>query len=197
MRQMMPLQEVSWKNRWDNSLCLMNILTMKFNSSRERNCEASDFMSSGTEAVVQRCSVRNMFLKISQNSQKNTCVRVFFLIKLQNLAQVLSCEFCKVFKNSFFIEHLWWLLLSGKLLIMLYYSNKNTPHFYWGEMTAFECLLDIFSSTLTLREKCPYSELFWPIFSSIRTKYGKIRTRITPNTDTFYAVLVFIRIIKS
>ena len=26
-----------------------------------------------TEAVVQRCYVKNMFLKISQNSQENTC----------------------------------------------------------------------------------------------------------------------------
>ena len=51
-------------------------------------------------------------------------------------------------------------------------------------------------------EKCPYSELFWSAFSRIRTEYGKIhskygvslriqsecgkmRTRITPNTDTF------------
>ena len=57
----------------------------------------------------------------------------------------------------------------------------------------------------SLRENCPYLELFWPAFSRVRTeygeiqylsvfspnagKYGKIRTRITPNTDTFYAVL--------
>ena len=34
-------------------------------------------------AVVQRCSVKMMFLEISQNSQKNTCARVSFLIKLQ------------------------------------------------------------------------------------------------------------------
>ena len=39
----------------------------------------------------------------------------------------------------------------------------------------------------TLREKCPYSEFFWSIFSHIRTEYGKIRTRKTPNTDTFQA----------
>ena len=29
--------------------------------------------------------------------------------------------------------------------------------------------------------KCPYSELFWSVFS-------RIRTRIIPNRDTFYAV---------
>ena len=40
----------------------------------------------------------------------------------------------------------------------------------------------------SLYEKCPYLELFWSIFSRIRAEYEKIRTRITPNTDTFYAV---------
>ena len=35
------------------------------------------------EAVVQRCSVKKVFLEISQNSQENTCARVSFLIKLQ------------------------------------------------------------------------------------------------------------------
>ena len=31
-----------------------------------------------TEAVAQRCSVKNMFLKILQNSQENTCARDTF-----------------------------------------------------------------------------------------------------------------------
>ena len=35
------------------------------------------------EAVVQGCSIKNMFLEISQNSQENTCARVSILIKLQ------------------------------------------------------------------------------------------------------------------
>ena len=38
-----------------------------------------------SEAVVQRCSLKNVLLEISQNSQENTCVRVSFLIKLQAL----------------------------------------------------------------------------------------------------------------
>ena len=36
-----------------------------------------------SEAVVQRWSVKKVFLEISQNSQENTCVRVSFFIKLQ------------------------------------------------------------------------------------------------------------------
>ena len=35
------------------------------------------------EAVVRRCSVKNLFLEILQNSQENTCARVSFLTKLQ------------------------------------------------------------------------------------------------------------------
>ena len=37
--------------------------------------------SKPTEAVVQKCSVKTVFLKTLQNSQGNTYVRVSFLIK--------------------------------------------------------------------------------------------------------------------
>ena len=42
----------------------------------------------------------------------------------------------------------------------------------------------------TQREKFPYSEFFWSVLSHIWTEYGKIRTRKTPNTDTFHGVQV-------
>ena len=35
------------------------------------------------EVVVLMCSVKKVFLEISQNSQESTCVRVSFLMKLQ------------------------------------------------------------------------------------------------------------------
>ena len=44
-------------------------------------------------------------------------------------------------------------------------------------------------SQMILREKCPYSELFWSLFSRIRTEYGEIRSispysaRMWENTD--------------
>ena len=57
-----------------------------------------------------------MFLEILQNSQENTCARVSFLIKLQalafnfikkeTLAQVFSCEFWEISKDTDFKEHL-------------------------------------------------------------------------------------------
>ena len=39
-----------------------------------------------TEVVTQGCSVKKLFLKISENSQENTCTRVSFLIKLQTFS---------------------------------------------------------------------------------------------------------------
>ena len=50
---------------------------------------------------------KKVFLKISQNSQENTCTKVAEacnFIKKEALAQVLSCEFCETFKNIFFKE---------------------------------------------------------------------------------------------
>ena len=40
------------------------------------------------EAVAHRCCVKTVFLEISHNLQKNTCVRVSFLIKLQAWGKV-------------------------------------------------------------------------------------------------------------
>ena len=70
-----------------------------------------------TEATTRGILWKKVFLKISQNSQENACVSLFFnkvaglrpatLWKKQTLAQVLSCEFCEIFKNAFFTEHLW------------------------------------------------------------------------------------------
>ena len=66
-----------------------------------------------TETVCRRCSIKNKFLKISQNF-----VGVSFLVKLEanmlkvgNKDKVSSYEFCQIFKNTFFIAQLRWLLL--------------------------------------------------------------------------------------
>ena len=61
------------------------------------------------EAVVQRCSVKKVFLEILQNSQENTCARVSFLIRLWH--RRFPINFVKFLRKSFYIEHLWWLLL--------------------------------------------------------------------------------------
>ena len=91
--------------------------------------------------------------------------------------------------------------LKGSSIFVCYYQiyivQTNTYafvfHFAFIYLFAFfivlfTCKLDIsiqkyrtesakFCATiLTLREKCPYSELFWHVFSHIRTEYGEIRS---------------------
>ena len=77
-------------------------------------------------------SLRNTFCWISRSSRpevfcKKGVLRNFakftgkylcqsLLIKKKTLAQMFSCEFCEISKNSFFTEHLRWLLLDQKKL---------------------------------------------------------------------------------
>ena len=116
--------------------------------------------------------LKKVFLTFSQNLQGNTCVRVSFLscrpllwpwkrqrtfsflkfsegieetcnfIKRDTLKQVFSCEFCPIFKNTFFTEHLWvipsvWYLVGDSQLIQMFFSIHGKCHdtfpvlFYW------------------------------------------------------------------
>ena len=87
-------------------------MSVENRSCSEKEICILDMYQEQAVAVVQRCSVKMVFLEISQNSQENTCDRVSFLIKLQasasnfikkeTLAQVFSCEFCEISKNTFF-----------------------------------------------------------------------------------------------
>ena len=78
------------------------------------------------------------------------------------------------------------------LMIVVFYHNVSSYYITWMKFKLYNQRVNpkirstqnILSSPnylLTLREKCPYSELFW-------SECGKMRTRITPNTDTFYTV---------
>ena len=68
------------------------------------------------EAATRGFLQRNVFLKIRQILQQNTCAIVFYVIKLQAsafnfikeeaLVQVFFYDFCKNFKNTFFTEQL-------------------------------------------------------------------------------------------
>ena len=67
-----------------------------------------------SEAAVCRCSSKQVFLKISQYSQKISVFEPLFnkagtlktcvFIKKEIPTQVFSCEYCEIFKNSFLME---------------------------------------------------------------------------------------------
>ena len=93
----------------------------------------------GIEAVVvllKRCSwkICKIHRKIPVRESK-----VCNFIEKETLAQVFSCEFCEISKNTFFLQHLRWLLLVALpwtwsitwtdknwkiLLLFLYFSVK-------------------------------------------------------------------------
>ena len=74
------------------------------------------FSCFSTEAVAQRCFVKTMLFQIFPGKHLYrglffNKVFSFFKKKKETLAQVFSCEFCKICKSTFSIEHLRWLLL--------------------------------------------------------------------------------------
>ena len=88
------------------------------------------------EAVTRGVLWKKVFLEISQNLQENICARDSFLIKLQarglqlylkkSLAQLFSCEFCKISKNTFFTEH-----LRTTASASLDYVSRNSLFYYF------------------------------------------------------------------
>ena len=59
---------------------------------------------------VRRRSVKNVLLKILQNSQEDTCkidlkVNLKMNLKIDSSSVVFPCESCENFKNTYFVEH--------------------------------------------------------------------------------------------
>ena len=91
------------------------------------------------------CSMKNGVLRISHNSQENTCARVSFsimwepadykFIKKETLAQVFSWELRKISKNIFCIEHLPILLLSV-LRSFTKFPESSFPKKYQQQLSA-------------------------------------------------------------
>ena len=74
-----------------------------------------------------RCSVRKGVLRnFAKFTGKHLCQSLLFnnvpgpcnFIKKETLAQVFSCEFCEISKNTFFTEHIWQLLLFLSLSVV-------------------------------------------------------------------------------
>ena len=101
----------------------------------------------------------------------------------------LACGF-----TSLQLSHKCMCFLSNFNILMMLYCEA-----YIANFVSYPLNRRLSLSKFTLRVKCPYSKFFWFVFSSIRTEYGqilriqsecgKIRTRKTPNKDTFHSVL--------
>ena len=79
----------------------------------------------------QRCSVRKGVLRnFAKIKGKHLCQSLFFnKVKKQTLAQVLYCEFCEIFKNTFFTEYLWATAFRDLKLVLLKCDFYIIAHF--------------------------------------------------------------------
>ena len=126
------------------------------------------------EEVAWRCSVKKVLLKISQNSQENTCARVSFLIKLQrpnitknfrNYTFQLIDDICSIF----FVLSLW-----------NYSAMPNTIHSFllsiswkvwtcsnfsinWNQLSIFTFIVQLvdFKCNARLRTSFLLEHLYW------------------------------------
>ena len=53
-------------------------------------------------------------------------------VRKETPTQVFSCEYCKTFKNTFYSEHLQWLLLYNEIL------QKYLFNFFSHRLTSYE-----------------------------------------------------------
>ena len=106
---------------------------------------------------------------------------------------MFTCEFYEIFKSTCFAEHLSWLLLFILILPLWFLLNKT-----FGFSDVFR--EDGSKGNHCVKSICirSYSGPHLPAFGLNTERYrvsicvhserGKIRTRITSNTDTFYSV---------
>ena len=83
------------------------------------------------EAVVWRCSVEKVLLKILQNSQECTCVT---LLKKTLCHSCFPVNFAKFLRTPFFTEQFRWLLLH-------FLVTRNNLHYYLETMLMLSRLM--------------------------------------------------------
>ena len=76
----------------------------------------------GPEAATAGVLQKKIFLKVFQYSRENTCVEVSFE---ETSAQAFSCEYCVIYKNTFFEEHLQTTASIERYLNVLWALNLN------------------------------------------------------------------------
>ena len=76
--------------------------------------------TSSSRSGHRRCSVRKGVPKnFAKSTRKHMCQSVFFN-KFADLRPAISCEFCKISKNTFFTEHLW---VTASVAVSIGYHN--------------------------------------------------------------------------
>ena len=111
------------------------------------------------------------------------CPAVIYLFKVHNRSTRIICEVCSklTLKDTTMTsiiktpEHVFWCLycwLWTYVFLLFPWPGKYLPSI----------------SSIAVRKKCPYSELFWSAFFRIRTEYGEIiyLSVFSPNAGKYW-----------
>ena len=113
--------------KWQWKLSLHHSSTISVWAYKEKKCGNESHEKETTETIVRRYSSKYVLLKILQEStcaknnlskrdqlyRKETLLKINFTnFKKETLTQVFFYKFCEIFMNTFFTEHLQWLLLK-------------------------------------------------------------------------------------
>ena len=114
----------------------------------------------------RRVYIKKVFLQISQDSQENTCARVFSW-------QIFSCEFSEIWKTTFFTKHLWATAPVFRTMSNMYdrrflwkYRSSHPEMFFKKVFLEISCNF-IKKETLTLAQvfSCEFCEISKNTFS--------------------------------
>ena len=91
-------------------------------SSSKSFSSVSIAVAKNKKLEIQKQSPRGVLRNFTKFSRKLLCHSLFFnnvtgkrpatLLKKETLAQMFSCEFCEISKNTPFYRNLWWLVLQ-------------------------------------------------------------------------------------
>ena len=123
-----------------------------------------------------------MFLKISQNSQENTCARVSFFNKQTLLKKETQTQVCEIFKNTFFTEHLQataFVFFVGRPYIFDLYCHLYSFDLYLFHMFTFYIyfiyILFICHQLIYLRKSMSCLRTWWLVYlDPMECMWGKL-----------------------
>ena len=89
---------------------------LKTDSTGNVSCECSKNFENCFRSSHQRCSIKKVFLEISQNSQENTCARIFGKNVSQNTSGRLLLQLSAVLIKDFFWKFIYYIIFNCRSL---------------------------------------------------------------------------------
>ena len=135
------------------------------------------------------CSVKKVFLEISQNSQENTWASVSFFkkvacnfIKKRHWHRCFPANFVKFLGTSFLQERLWWLLLH------MLCCNELLKH----SLKLLVKIIGIVKDKLNIGKSVNRSHNFVEIFRPNQYKNDQILGNLKLHTTATFCFLIFL-----